>query len=556
MYRYRRFIAPLLAVLLLLVPLTGCDFIQDHFSITDSSSAAATTAPTSTPASSSPSSSAGQTASTDVSSSASAAPQLSVPDDGRTYSMGRSVTSAKVPPYYEMLETYTENTQDQEFTQNGCAYTISMPVFDFLKNVEINEKVANRIQQEAEALSSADPPKMSGGARFIENTPTESNTYVSFPSGGIINDVLSVNVARWVSYGQDDYYYEMHYINLDMNTGDDIPLSAVFTDGYDYVAAINAYLLSYIEKYDLANDDDSNFSSEYDMFYLIAPFKGIREDQQFCITSNGIILLLDFENKEFEIPNGPSAEIFISYETFGEHVAIFDRYLSENDLYTDDPQLVLPIEYLDNTQTPLEVSTENVFSFSGAQLSFDNVPDMVLPVLQSYVVNSYPPLPAFKTMAEDEVARRKNDDNGTPSLWSEASLERYGNFYTLHCYTNVYGFSLYDNYYLTNVYCYNAAMNRTAELSDFFLQGVDIKAILKPLLEKEAANYSATLTFDEDLNVRDGDLEGSIVYSPGPYGLSVTIQWYKDGSRCYDPESTQLFVNYRDIGYESLIFFQ
>ena len=115
-------------------------------------------------------------------------------------------------------------------------------------------------------------------------------------------------------------------LNYDLNTGREITLKEVFTDDADYIKILNDYIGNLIMSNPI--EDEDSYGMAFSGAKLIAPFKGISENQAFYLIQGGIVLILDENNPEFATELYP-ATINIYFQDLGDCIAITKRFYDE-----------------------------------------------------------------------------------------------------------------------------------------------------------------------------------------------------------------------------------
>ena len=180
------------------------------------------------------------------------------------------------------------------------------------------------------------------GIKIIEkrNEGRKKNVALSFDYdlNASFENIISVTISYTMRYGgnYDDYIRVTTALNFDLATGKQLSLQDLFMDGVDAEKYVNAALAARIETSDPSREPGSDM--EYFMYSdrfpaVIRPFGGIREDQQFYISSNGALnIILDSRNPEF----------FLGRETYSTAIdiskvsAIDTRFGGDKGLYTSD----------------------------------------------------------------------------------------------------------------------------------------------------------------------------------------------------------------------------
>lgn len=175
---------------------------------------------------------------------------------------------------------------------------------DGLKDEQVQKKINDRLAAAAEELYKRDLPPYRGIKVMMpdeeqEHLEVNVYSYVYYNQANI----LSVLMRKTLCNSDYTYYIEdVAPLTFNLHTGNEITLADLFAEGYDYQSVISEYVRTCISENlldDLSNGNASEYSGGYS---LLKPFETIRENQKFIIsTGNEIYLLLDYENREFDV---------------------------------------------------------------------------------------------------------------------------------------------------------------------------------------------------------------------------------------------------------------
>jgi hypothetical protein len=234
-------------------------------------------------------------------------------------------------------ETGTENLSIMPFSErrfvftNGLDYSEKLVssqegstkisksylVFSGFKNKDVEEKInqdaARTIDQTMEELLANTAAENGGKAPVPESKESSANVVYN------CNNVLFIEC-----YANEEFTVNSELVSrqrlkavgYDLNTGAKLQLKDLFKKGSGYEKMINDYILMHIieNNYD---DPDSAFMSK--------PFQGIREGQSFSFSVEGLKIILDEKNDEFEDLGYPNT-VNIPLSVIGDELAVFDRY--------------------------------------------------------------------------------------------------------------------------------------------------------------------------------------------------------------------------------------
>lgn len=211
---------------------------------------------------------------------------------------------------------------------------------DGLKNDAVEAKINKLISTKIQALTKyAEFKNLPVSQGFYAKYPKDTSTVKSIDIGTYeyfnYNNLLSLRF--YVSVIISDKLPENTYADLaiwdamtiDLNTGNEIHLSDLFINNFDFEKTLNtAILLDANSKTEDA--EDSYFSS----YVYRGRFSGMRSDVGFFLTSTSLNLIFNATYSEFD--NGfSSTSVEIPYVSLKNGLAFGQRFLSKESLFTD-----------------------------------------------------------------------------------------------------------------------------------------------------------------------------------------------------------------------------
>lgn len=179
--------------------------------------------------------------------------------------------------------------------------TINAPSISGLKDITLEKEINARIQQIAEGLADAPPPAYRGIKVRLPEGAVCREQWINVNVMGNFNDILSVNFNRGMSYdlpGEEygTYLNQMQTLNLDLHTGKEIPLAALFPKDSDYLSVLNKAVEEELTK---------NYATEEEWYTMstlkqVAPFTGLRPEQKYTLSPWGLTLYFDEATPEFD----------------------------------------------------------------------------------------------------------------------------------------------------------------------------------------------------------------------------------------------------------------
>lgn len=413
---------------------------------------------------------------------------------------------------------------------------------DGLRNESVQQKINERMKEAAEELYYRDLPPYRGIKVLVSNGE-EENLNIQIYAQAYYNESNIYSVLLRKIYRNSDYSVfieDVIPLSFDLRTGEEITISDLFADGYDYQSVISEYVRTCISENLLDGLLNSNVSEYSSDLTLLQPFDTIEETQKFIISSwNEVYLLLDYENREFDV--GTQVRYLPVYAWLlpdkGQEFVFSDKYETwDASLYREgfkrwkslkvDPDYqremwISDIPQLENVQfrTYISNNIENQQLSQRFTKSIGQVQERAAGILEenqlisdddlggdySYFVNKY-----GKYIVESE----------SYSFWSR---EDY----------------LYDSH--DNIY--DSITGKKITLGDCFVPGVNYRELIVSLAMAEDSALSR-----EDL-VR-GLKEPEFMIAPTYF----TITFIRMDSS-YGLYESSIYVEFRDIGEENLVIF-
>jgi hypothetical protein len=208
-----------------------------------------------------------------------------------------------------------------------------------LRNKEIEDLINDDLRALYQDMKERDLPPYRG---IKVQIPKGSTLYANNLHAHVTfnhNNVLSILIQNNRLYSKPGSYYHLgvdigETRNYDLNTGRQITLRDLFTDDVNHLKVIGDFVGQQLIG-STASEEDS-----YEWFHaeppkLVAPFKGIGEEQIFYITGQGLNLVFDYRTPEFDTYFSTRG-VNIPFQDLQGMLALTKRYESEASLYTDD----------------------------------------------------------------------------------------------------------------------------------------------------------------------------------------------------------------------------
>jgi hypothetical protein len=391
-------------------------------------------------------------------------------------------------------------------------------------NQEINDKIDDLIGH----INAANLPPFRG---IYAKIPADSvavdyyiNSYVSYN----FDNILSVSFSGWYNFtvnGMAEYVSVLDALNYDLTTGQPLTVSDLLTNDVDVQRVLSNPLSELIKKgMDLPTDQYWGTAPTQ----LVAPFKGIKGNQVFFITTHGIIFIFDYRNPEFN--NGFfSTQVMLEYFKLMPYLAIADRFKSDKNIY-ENP--IRHAEFLHLTENAprddhgsevykdIDIYTYRAFQKDVPAFYINKIPDV---------------LAIVKTMIDEYSGERKIEH-----AYATHYAEKVGEFINLSWYTSIYSDEIT---YQESRQTYNRD-GELMTLEDLFVDGFKYRDFLWGEFEKNIQNLHL---YDKEI------ILDSIKFTIGHAGISFSASQPKtDESPAFNGG---VYLSYNDIGMENLTIF-
>ena len=437
----------------------------------------------------------------------------------RTTPIGKPVVGPISLPNY-CFRTYSSQTQDEPSIDTISTHygnvTIERRVDPLLLK---NKDISLKIEESVDTLITdiAQNPEKYG--ILLDDTKHEYSMSIY---RGCFNNI---------AYYDIDFGNVIFGMNYDLNTGNEIALCDVFVDNCDYMSLIGKY-------YALEGLNDG------------APYSKLNPNKMFSLSVYGLSL-----GEASTVSSGWSNPI--PYDTFGNNIAIFDRFmLSDESLFEDDVRTEYHL-----FEAPLEFDYDSLYewnedcyaSATDQKLSASSeLPAAVISTVNSIFTNRYDDFTEQYNLAmegHNEFGRYMDYmSDGTSSTPHIGSYNRFSyiwrgsNYIFASCGENYEIIDWQGQPFSTYTYSKNIIVDATtgAEIpyTKLFKNGFDIAAAIQEKLAEDS------IYLEKDaFTITKAD-----IYS---YGIYFDIEYLEDD----EIRERGAHLSFSAIGYENLILF-
>jgi len=489
-----------------------------------------------------------------------------------------------IPSSWEYLNELTPEEQ-AKFDFDNIAFQGSYCQISGLKDKEleasINERIRNLYMENLDRL-----PPYRGIKALLGDNPQPIRQDTTFPTLFLTNsfthnNILSIHMGGYRvytdqsgTYGTNNPYIYLNFIetmNIDLNTGEEIPIEVLFCDDVDGLEYLTEFVKKELEKGDYEQEDVLGIEPD---LRLIGTFEGIKPDQKYYINQSGLVLIFDYETPELSGDFAPQTV----YVPFTEDFAITDRFYSadENIYETEEPRekyligsglrpedaLVWEVnsDYDDMIFQRRAVATEDIpevikdkmvelsaldydkeYAEMTARVEAENTTDAAFDSLYMSVsnyVNSY--VAGNYATITREIARYINANHGT---WGDPDHRNFG--WNEHA-------MFYEVYDLREDITEDT---KPLELDDIFKEGVDYETIIKDDMKWQA---NQCLLWVAEEYEREHPGEKYVFFCEGSPEKVALDEKYLDelyhAATGFSLSSTQMSLTYPDYNTSAKIF--
>lgn len=471
------------------------------------------------------------------------------PSDPQTddITIGQDVSAPDDLGYYVRNDLKSESISDE-----SDIVRINYISFSGLKSKVVQDKINQTIKEEVMALRSKLEPETIIGYRGIKTLIDEdakvNDLYLYADATFSYNHILSVQVYGFsdlkpsdsktlsskttgseTDYPENVFVSVAKHLNFDLNTGKQIPLKALFVDGYDYESVINQAVMEQIQQSGMTEEENDFFS--YTTGKLVAPFDGIDENQPYGLSDQGIIIYFTETDPRFDT-DFQTLSVYINFSKFDHQMAIEKRFvLSEESLFETNLRERVFTTWATGRSYRSEYMSGTLENARWS-IQYSTLEDIQSPLLLSMVE---------KKKQDIEQMTFEGSDNWADAYINLSTIGRYKNVSSsMWIHNNNMDWSMTDYIVLDED-------DNTVVLDEMFVSGFDYDSVIFKALVTAAKNSGSftelelKTVYDASLQFQlDRDLMRFVVTTPNKDITLENIIWD---------------VPYVDFGYEHLTVF-
>lgn len=436
-----------------------------------------------------------------------------------------------------------DSADGAETTEKKRLIECHMMQIDGLKDLEVEKKINNRIKEVFEEVKFRELPPYRGVRAKIADEADIASCNVYVYENASYNNMLSVMVQKYTQYARasDGIAVEdTQHLNFDLNTGDEIPLKALFADDVEGLELVHRALQNELSR-SLPSDGDQDGPIPP----LVKPIESISPDQQYRLRPNGISIVLDYRNPEVALSWFSSCDVQLDYMDLGHSMVHTKRFYNpEYSLFENEDAAKKELVGRDgDRQTTFRLVSENNMEATS----------------RVYLPEEWP-----QSLKEKAVTLAKFDEEWLRQRSAELRADEHegyeeaiygdtmGGFYQLAHKIIYYQKSRYTEKNTMDVY--SSKTLEKLELEDLFAADFDFRTMLLErvanALKIEKENLGSMYTGYEDAAEALDAMDFQLSYD----SLNLSVREYAnnmDGSSAW----LYLYIPYEEIGYENITIF-
>lgn len=463
---------------------------------------------------------------------------------------GNPITAPVQPAAY----TYFNGLGTDFIDVNSPIGIYSYVTIHGLKNKNVEDKINKLIYDSTINLLEKDLPPYRGVHSLISNTDIIQNISISPGVMGNAANILSIKITKYITLASSKsntipevYITESDVLNINLKTGELIPLSDLFADNCDYISILNSLVNEYLVKRRMDNGETYSLplGEVYDRTRLVSPFKGIKKNQKYFVDNWGrIFLLIDYNNPEFETDFIETEIVIYPYSsTMQQNFVLHYRFETWDDsLY--DGSIKREKWLLSDHHNPESNIIEQNFTIQEKNLNgyfYSSIPKNIEnPLLRADLEGKFE---VAKTLYSDFIINLCNQyPNANISLSYVHRVYKSGRYYNESERID-YSIGTYNDktQIISNVY--DSVTGEKVLLQNCFVDGFDYKTAMLNIIKDDTLgiNYSSK-----------SDAEILEYISEGAFELSDNCLLLCCGS---DEDGIFYYIPYINIGFDNLTIF-
>lgn len=449
------------------------------------------------------------------------------------------ISDAGISNYLGELQT---EDSEADFTFSG-----SYVELDGLVDADLESEINRQIYERYQALCRRTELPAYGGIKRIQDAAKVWDITVSPLQINSVGNLFSVVFQKcWSFQSEDNWYWVTDHdaVVFDLKTGHQLSLPELFRENVDYREALNDQIRARLP--DVASEAAGSY--EYNGSYVydeggirqIGPFRGIREDQMFSVSCDGIHLYFDERDRAFDTSFGSCSEMLIYYEDIAGSADYPLRFAAEQALYENPISFgMVPNHHIESDEKVIgDGDFPQRFSINWPEsLPVDKRDEMIAEdrkVMEARISQ-------WRSQAVEDM-----EEDPYSYLSYNIDIAQYGTYYNVsHSVYGIQGDRVTD-YVIQRVF--EGERLREVKPKELFVKEFDLQGYLNALvergLEENRQNSGREVTYSTR-EILDRTMAG--IYTSG---IQFIFPVNEDG------ECITYYESYDEMGYENLALFQ
>lgn len=501
----------------------------------------------------------------------------SASDDG----LGRNISGRQVFAPVELTytvnnplaltyEEITEGTNEEEnIIVNHQICTVAG-----LKDKDAEQKINERIREVYEELITSDLPPYRGIKKKIPENALRTEDYIYISEEANFNNILSLIIQRNTIYAipnkngsylkvPEGYYkntesvIDNRTLNFDLNTGEEFGLVDVFTENSDYMALLNDAVEEELKSTDAQEEE---YFIRWGGLKLTESFKGLSEDQKFCVTPYSVRLIFDYDTPQFYFDGFWAHSIEVNFGYLNGELAVTERFYDEDteSIFISDEPSGKSLIYLGSNS---ELGNGEYYKDGSVQVYNMYRYPSVFPEELKYEVEMFSkPDQSIINQLNDMVKASQPQPGEEVYAYYEHNVygNKTGNYYTIqaHAFAGFQNFSVIKQ----EMHTYDADSIRELAITDIFKSGFDYKPVLTEALKKGISDMGGL--YKDGMRLTEDELSAEtarLAENLKGFCLDANyIGFITEEAEFSDSRIMPVYFNiaYDDIGYDNITIFE
>lgn len=374
-----------------------------------------------------------------------------------------------------------------------------------LRDEAVQQKINDRIKEVYDGLRVQDLPPYRGIRVLVPEGSHMESERINANVTGNFNHILSImfykeasylpsglgGLSGSIDYGLLQYVSEMETLNFDLNTGEEFELAELFCDNVAPAELLSDWMSAFLARQQ-ADEEQYYPGSYWGDIKLAESFKGVGENQKFCVYPYGIALVFDYLTPQLDTGRRAAAPV-ASFGDLGETLAVSERFFRENGaerIFTSDKPPVKAL-VVRNFRMGEQKSQGGEEHYQEGSVSIDrswqyppSLPEKLRLELERMTAADQKTVRELRRIWDNAATTESAEDvRGFYEIRGES--DEAGNYINLS--RNSQGYTLDRFLYDTECRCYDKDTLAELGLADIFAEGYDYKPVILKAIQEQVS---------------------------------------------------------------------